>query len=97
MAGPEDRTEDADDDVEAQADALSGQVLERLTELAENDPDNPLLGYYLADGLLHAGRLETRNNDSSDCWNKDHRRMGIEAWSRLRSTKQIATIAGTTR
>lgn len=36
----------------------SAKTLDRLTELVKHDPDNPLLGYYLADGLLRAGRLD---------------------------------------
>jgi tetratricopeptide (TPR) repeat protein len=50
--------QEEEDDSSKPSQPLSGQVLERLTELAENDPDNPLLGYYLADGLLHAGKLD---------------------------------------
>jgi tetratricopeptide (TPR) repeat protein len=48
----------AEDDEAAAPKPPSDKLLQRLTELVDKDPDNPLLGYYLCDGLLRSGKLE---------------------------------------
>ncbi len=49
---------DAADDDAVASDPASPRLLERLQTLADHDPDNPLLGYFLADRLLRAGELQ---------------------------------------